>query len=85
MIPPPGTPGFENEKIHPDDRSIDEGGLTYLEKEEKGVLAESEARWAAWKAKAWIPEGVERAADWTEVVQWVKKRGEGLEKPDETG
>ncbi|KAI9639630.1 HAD-like domain-containing protein [Dioszegia hungarica] len=73
-IPSPDVP------IHPDDRALDDGGLTYLEKEAKGALGESEERWEEARKRGWVPDGVERVADWEGVVEWVKKReGKGEE------
>ncbi|KAK8864211.1 hypothetical protein IAR55_001457 [Kwoniella newhampshirensis] len=50
--------------------------MTYLEKEEKGLMGQYEALRKEKIAQGWLPESVERVADWEGVVKWVEKFGE---------
>ena len=61
---------------HPDDKEVEEGGMTYKQKEEKdpALIRQAEERRREVVSKAWLPEGVERVRDWDEVVRWVKER-----------
>jgi hypothetical protein len=65
-------PGAER---HEDDREVEEGGLTYLEKEKKDprLIREAEERREKVVRRGWLPEGVERVRDWDEVVRWVQR------------
>lgn len=52
--------------------TIDLDGLSYGEKEQRGLLEESAARRKELMEKGWLPDGVERVKDWEAVMEWVK-------------
>lgn len=46
--------------------------MTYVEKADKGLLADSEAKRGKALTEGWLPEGVERVSDWDAVVRWTE-------------
>ena len=61
-----------NAIVHRPSDTRPEEKTTYLEKEQRGLLAESGARRREMVAEGWLPDGVERVRDWDEVVAWVE-------------
>lgn len=61
---------------HADDKEVEEGGMTYREKESRGggLIEEAEARRQEVIREGWLPGGVERVRDWEGVVDWVRER-----------
>ncbi|WVQ99221.1 hypothetical protein IAU59_006353 [Kwoniella sp. CBS 9459] len=48
-------------------------GMTYLEKEQKGLLDEYEKLRQRKIEAGWLPDGVRRVGDWQAVVRWVEE------------
>ncbi|TXT15585.1 hypothetical protein VHUM_00088 [Vanrija humicola] len=63
IVPPDGEGA-----AHPDDKKL----YVELAAEEGGLAAAAERR-AVRIRRAWLPKGVERVANWNDVVEWVKK------------
>ena len=53
-------------------RPAHQDSMTYIEKERRGLLQDSEDMRATLVREGWLPDGVERVAEWEDVVRWVE-------------
>ncbi|TYJ53448.1 hypothetical protein B9479_005945, partial [Cryptococcus floricola] len=64
-----------NAIVHTPETTLPVEKLTFVAKQERGLLEEAERVRRGKIGEGWLPEGVERVAGWGEVVRWV----EGME------
>ena len=60
-----------NAIVHRPENSNELDELTYVERIRRGLVETGEERRNKLIREAWLPDGVERVADWADTVRWV--------------
>ncbi|ODO08959.1 hypothetical protein L198_00698 [Cryptococcus wingfieldii CBS 7118] len=61
-----------NAIVHTPETTLPVEKITFVAKQEQGLLEEAERVRRGKIEEGWLPEGVERVGDWGEVVRWVE-------------
>jgi hypothetical protein len=69
-----------NAVMIPHEEREPEDTMTYVELKQRGLLEKRQARRREKIKEGWLPSGVERVANWEEVIMWVEKFSQGGEK-----
>ena len=67
-----------NAIVHRPELLTEQDKLTYVEKEQRGLLDAAAERRKQQIEEGWLPHGTERVRDWEDVVSWVQKHGAEL-------